>query len=187
MKRYLIAIIFAGLALAVQPTTVRAQTGNSQASPLFPTSISGSTFTFTNEPNTKWFSPSISILAPQFDYHIPAPNLFTKIEDFPTSFNSPFTVKVGATTIGNFLPGQSVDFQALLGSGVSDFSINGINPSVSSIDFPVKLSFVGPLPTANFTITQVGGSTAAPEPGTLLLIGLGIGASKFCKRRNNKA
>jgi hypothetical protein len=185
MKRYFSAIIFAGLAIALQPTTVRAQTGNSQGSPIFPNSTTATSSTFLAAPTNKWFEASVVAPTTGFRYDmITGGSLFTSINDFPTGFSSPFTVKVGITTIGNFLPGQSVDFVALLGGGVTSFSVSGINPATTT--FPVRVSSAGPA-LANFTATSIS-ATAAPEPGTLALIGLGLsmGAGRFYKRRNSR-
>jgi hypothetical protein len=184
MKRYLSAIIFAGLALAVQTTTVRAQTGNSQASPIFPNSTTATSSTFLAAPTNKWFQATVATPTTGFRYQMTSASLFTRIEDFPTGFSSPFTVKVGSTTIGNFLPGQQVDFLALLGGAIPQFDVININPATTT--FPVKVSAAGPTATS-FTVTAIA-ATAAPEPGTLTLIGLGfsMGAGRFCKRRKNK-
>jgi hypothetical protein len=134
-------------------------------------------------PSGKWFDP---VTVPEFRYDMLGSSLFNRIDDLPVGFNSPFTVKVGNTTIGNFLPGQSVDFVALLGGGVTSFSVSGINPGsdpTSITAFPIKLSFN--TPTADFKMTGIPASVAAPEPGTLALIGLGLtmGVGRFSKRR----
>jgi hypothetical protein len=188
MKRYLSAIILVGAALASQTTAVRAQTGNSQASPFFPNSTTATSSTFLNAvssaPNgsaNKWFQATVAVPSTGFRYQMTNSSLFIKINDFPTGFPTPFTVKVGSTTIGAFLPGQSVDFQALLGGGVTQFDIIGINPATTA--FPLAIAFDTPS-SNNFTVTAIG-SVSAPEPGSLALIGLGLsmGAGRFCKRR----
>jgi hypothetical protein len=102
-----------------------------------------------------------------------APNsnsLFTRIAELPSGINSPnipFTVAVGNTVLGLFNAGQSVDFTTLLGGGVREFSITGINPGVdgtNSLAFPVKLDFN--TETADFNMVGLE-TEPVPEPLTV--------------------
>jgi len=138
--------------------------GTRQDSPLMPGA--GSTagnYAFTGVASDQWFDPPAS---PGFTYAMTAGSKFTKISDFPSGFSGPFSVYVGDTLLGQFAPGQSVDFTSFPGGGVSSFSVLDISPfgTDTSLGFPLKLSF--DTPTASFT------QTAVPEPSGVMLLGL---------------
>ncbi len=83
--------------------------------------------------------------------------------------------------LGEFGPGETVDFVSLLGAGVSSFTISGIEPLVDAEDplaFPIALAFN--TPTASFTMTAV-----VPEPGAASLALVGAGA--MLRRRRGQA
>jgi hypothetical protein len=150
------------------------EAGFNQSFPILPNSANTSalSFTFNNVKSDRWFDP---VIVPEYRYEMLNGSLFTRIADFPTGFNSPFTVKTGGITIGAFLPGQSVDFQAILGGGVTSFSISGINPgadATNELGFPLRIAFN--TPTADFKMTGIPAATAAPEPCTLVFVGMGI-------------
>jgi len=72
------------------------------------------------------------------------PSLFTKILGFPSGIDADelFSVLVGGNEIGKFKPNEVVDFVALLGYGVSEFSVIGIDTVIdpkNSLAFPIKL------------------------------------------------
>jgi hypothetical protein len=160
------------------------EAGLNQSFPILPNSTNTNdlSFTFTNVKSGRWFDP---VIVPEYRYTMLGSSLFTRIVDFPTGFNSPFTVKVGTTTIGNFLPGQGVDFNLLLGGGVSSFSVSGINPgadATNGLGFPLQIAFN--TPTADFKMTGIPAGVAAPEPGTLALAGMGVvGFASRLRRR----
>lgn len=118
--------------------------GNSQSNPVLPTTILPSgAFLFLNVSGGLWFDPPMS---PGFRYTMTGDSLFTKILDFPTGIDSDnlFNVFVEDISIGQFSPGQAVDFVALLGHGVKEFTVSGIDPLVDSsnpIAFPIQLDF----------------------------------------------
>jgi hypothetical protein len=72
------------------------------------------------------------------------PSLFTKILGFPSGIDADelFSVLVGDKEIGKFKPNEVVDFVALLGYGVSEFSVTGIDAEIdpkNPLAFPIKL------------------------------------------------
>jgi hypothetical protein len=143
--------------------------GGSQAHPTIPNSTSANGWVkhFVNVPTNNWYDPDV---ANEFDFQMTNSSLFTGIADFPTGFNSPFQVFGPANQfLGTYGPGQSVNFVTLLGGGVSNFKILGINPSVDPNDpgsFAVQLNFN--TSTASFDMTAV------PEPSFAGLAGFGL-------------
>ena len=64
---------------------------------------------------------------------------FTAIDDFPPGFSERFQVHAGGALLGQFGPGERVDFPG----GVGEFTVSGITPAVdgsSPLAFPIKLS-----------------------------------------------
>ncbi len=117
-------------------------------------------------------------------------SLFTQILDFPTGIDNDnlFTVSAGNKILGQFSPSQTVDFVALLGQGVSEFTITGIDPLVdatNSTAFPVKLAFN--TNTADFEMQALEHpqNTSVPEPSSLLgILTFGtFGAGLLLKRQ----
>jgi hypothetical protein len=92
-------------------------------------------FCFPTPPGGGWYDP------PTTDgYRFTALGAkFTSIDDFPPGFAAPFTVSVNGVSLGQFGPGEHVDFPG----GVPQFSLTGITPAVdgsSPLAFPIKLS-----------------------------------------------
>ncbi len=139
----------------------------------------GVDFEFIDVGSDQWFDPP---LTDAYTYEMTGSSLFTDILDFPTGFNNSFNVSVGGTGLGIFGPGQSVDFVSLLGNGVSQFTLSGIDPLVDTEDpaaFPLKLSF--DTATASFTMSS---ASAVPLPATLWLFTSGlIGLIGIAKKR----
>lgn len=131
-----------------------------------------SEFIFVEVPSGAWFDPPTAY---GFEYTMTSDSLFTQILGFPTGFADAFTVSVGGVVLGQFGPGDVVDFEALYGSAVASFTITGIDPLVDPDDplaFPLQLAFDNP--TASFSMTPL---NAVPEPeewGTLLVGMLGM-------------
>lgn len=161
--------------------------GSSETFPLLPTVTEpDGTFIFTDVPSGVWFDPPA---VEGFAYQMLSNSLFTSIVDFPTGFADPFTVAVGDTVLGQFGPGQSVDFAALVGNGVSAFTVSGINPLVEEGDpnaFPIQLAFN--TATASFSMRPLLDTSSEKVPTPALLPGLiGLGATALRKRkRENK-
>lgn len=158
--------------------------GGSQDNPLLPDSNQDGIFTFNGVPTDGWFDPPSvdSFLFTMTDGHT-----FTHILDFPTGFESLFTVTVDGNILGQFGAGQEVDFAAFgFAEGVTAFTVSGIDPLVDAEDpegFPIRLRFNAPF--ASFTMQGLGGNSAAPEPGTIgfLMVGIGALGIAFGRRR----
>lgn len=94
-------------------------------------------------PSGNWFHPNVAY-GYMFNMKEPNDALFTKILDFPTGFDAPFTIDVNGVPLGSFGPGEPVDFVALLGGGVKTFRLTGVSPLTdpeSGTIFPIKLEF----------------------------------------------
>ena len=92
-------------------------------------------FCFPTPPGGGWYDPPTTV-----GYRFTALDAkFTSIADFPPGFAAPFTVSVNGVSLGQFGPGQHVDFPG----GVPQFTLTGITPAVdgsSPLAFPIKLS-----------------------------------------------
>jgi hypothetical protein len=144
--------------------------GSSQRNPLLPDNFEDGWHSFNNLANRLWFDPptaagftfkigdaatnggsggtgdgcivdkSLIALTP----NPTEPSLFTKILGFPSGVDADklFSVLVGDKEIGKFKPNEVVDFVALLGYGVSEFSVTGIDAIIDQknpLAFPIKL------------------------------------------------
>lgn len=135
--------------------------GTWQDRPILPTSSSRRHFEFNSVASGQWFDPP---LVSELRYAATNGTLFSQIAEFPTGFLT-MTLSVDGNVLGTFNGGQSFDFQAFFGGGVSEFTISGINPLVDVEDplgFPLKLAFT--TPTGSFTMTAI------PEPATHMLL-----------------
>ncbi|MEG3875338.1 DUF3466 family protein [Microcoleus sp. Z1_B5] len=132
--------------------------GSSQRNPLLPNIIENNWYKFDNVLNRMWYDPPT---AAGFTFKIgnngasssgeiiggtipQEPSLFTKILSLPSGIDADelFSVLVGGKEIGKFKPNEVVDFVALLGYGVSDFSVTGIDAAIdpkNPLAFPIKL------------------------------------------------
>jgi hypothetical protein len=98
--------------------------GTTQQNPIFPNAREGGWQVFRDVPSCRWYDPTTSY---GFEFQALDDTLFTEILDFPTLPDNQFTVSVGDTVVGSYGPGQSLDFVSLLGQGVSNFKITGID------------------------------------------------------------
>jgi hypothetical protein len=148
--------------------------GSTAINPLLPTASAQGPFGFLGAWSGAWVDPP---MASGYRYVMSGTSVFTKIQGFPGGFG-PLTVSVDGQVIASDLgPGDSVDFAGILGHGVSEFTVNGIDPQVDAADataFPLELSFDSS--TADFQMIAV------PEPATLSLLALG-GLAVLRRRR----
>ena len=167
-------------------------TGASQFSPFLPIVFVPGFFTFNNVRSGWWVDPPI---AEGFEYEMIPRNVpigltsrvfpgitgqdvasdavFTKISGFPEAVDQDdrFTVAVEGKVLGEFSPGDTVDFSdyqealgdlLINGEGVKKFTISAINPGVDSADpeaFPLRLEFN--TPTASFEMRAIETQQAA--------------------------
>lgn len=154
--------------------------GESELSPILPTSNLGGSFQFEGE-SGQWFDPPAT---DGFAFNTTDGSFFTEILGLPTGFAAPFTVRVGSTELGKFAPGDTVDFSAFPGGGVSQFFVEGISPAVDAEDslaFPIQLGFNRSF--AAFNMTPL---SSVPEPSTYMLALLGGLVVAACSRRKSK-
>ncbi|MDY6804376.1 MAG: hypothetical protein SXA11_11285 [Cyanobacteriota bacterium] len=163
------------------------EAGDSQFNPLLPDFTVGSLYKFRDEHRYKWFDPPSAY---GFKYTMVEDSLFTSILNFPTGFDNPFTVVVGDTILGEFSPGESVDFVDLLGGGVKEFLVTGldVDPADPTV-FPIQLDFN--TETASFDMLALVNKDSedpakTPEPGSVfgLLVFGAIASSTVRKRRH---
>lgn len=117
-----------------------------------------------------WVDPPA---ASGFVYEMTNSALFTGVVDFPAGFGTALEVSVGASSLGTFGPGDSVDFSGFPGGGVAQFVLSGIEPSTgveSAEAFPLNISFdSGP---ATFTMTSIPESPSLPGLGGAAIVAL---------------
>jgi len=157
--------------------------GVSPTNPILPSSCSAITtvicYRFAAAPSGYWFDPAT---ASGYTYQMTGGSLFTEILDFPTGFLQPFEVTApGCTIPGVFQPGQSVDFVALCGHGVSMFTVTGIDPAFDPADpgaFPIELAFS--TATADFNAEPI--NSSVPEPAALGIVMTGLSGIGLVRR-----
>ncbi|AFY83343.1 hypothetical protein [Oscillatoria acuminata] len=127
--------------------------GSSENNPVLPGGMEDGAFSFVGVATGAWFDPPV---AEGFRYTMTSDSLFTEIQDFPTGFPTPFTVSVNGQELGEFGPGDSVDFTQFPGGGVKEFTITGLTPLVdpeNPVAFPLKVGF--DTETADFTMAAI--------------------------------
>ncbi|MFP4123428.1 MAG: choice-of-anchor tandem repeat NxxGxxAF-containing protein [Coleofasciculus sp.] len=153
---------------------------DSQFNPLLPDSTLDGVFRFIDVIGGKWYDPPSAY---GFHYEMTGDSLFTSILNFPVGFENPFTVSVGDTNLGEFLPGDSIDFVSLLGNGVSEFTITGLDVDPTNpTAFPIKLDF--DTDTASFDMHALieEDSQNVPEPVSVFSL-LTFGSAVVLLRR----
>lgn len=163
--------------------------GLTQQNPILPTSVQNGWQTFSKVPGCRWYDPYTTY---GFEFQSLEDTLFTEILDFPVGEDTEFAVTVGNVLLGTFGPGSSVDFVSLLGHGVSNFKITGINSlfgSTAETAFPIQLAFNEREGSFKMRAISADDAENVPEPttvlGTLLAVG-GLGTIKKLKNRKNK-
>ncbi len=166
--------------------------GTTQSSALKPQVVTPGanvpTYLFTGLPLQMWFDPPTSseytftMVPDDLLFIDPADTLFNdetlfdQILGFPAGLDDLLTVSVGGTELGQFGPGDTLDFVSLLGAGVPEFTVSGISPEAvaGNLDpgFALQLEFN--TPTASFTMSPAPLETEVPEPGQITLLALGV-------------
>ncbi len=148
--------------------------GSSQQNPIMPNITLPNRWEFTDVPRRRWSDPPTAY---GFRYEMTSDSVFTQILDFPTGFTKPFTVLVKDVILGKFTVGNNVNFgnystllgNLLIGNGVKEFSVTGLNVDPSNpAAFPIKLDFN--TETANFNMHAIVNeeAEAVPEPSVML-------------------
>ncbi|MEG4074506.1 PEP-CTERM sorting domain-containing protein [Microcoleus sp. Pol14C2] len=149
--------------------------GSSQQNPIMPNVSLPGLWSFFDVPTDRHIDPPTAY---GFRYEMTSDSLFTQILDFPTGFNTPFTVLVKDILLGEFTVGNSVNFSnysTLLGnllvggSGVKEFSVTGLNVDPTNpAAFPIKLAFNTPKANLNMHAMLNEEAEAVPEPSVML-------------------
>lgn len=170
--------------------------GSSQRNPVLPDNFEDGWHIFNNVLNRLWFDPptsagfafkigedavvsrgggrgdgSIVESSPiAVNPHPNEPSLFTKILGLPSGIDADelFSVIVGGQEIGKFRPNEVVDFVALLGYGVSEFNVTGIDALIdptNPLAFPIKLE--SNHDKFSFKMRAIDGAEAVPEPSEI--------------------
>ena len=114
--------------------------------------------------------------------------LFAKILNFPIGIDSDDLFHGWQHRLRRIWVGDTVDFTALLGSGVSSFKMIGIDPLIDGGDpmaFPLQLDF--DTVTASFTMVALTADSATTTDSSIFL-GLGslaLMGGIFLKRKGN--
>jgi hypothetical protein len=149
----------------------RPRPGGTQQTPILPNEIQGGWQIFRNVPGCRWYDPHTPY---GFEFQTLEDTLFTEILDFPVGLDNRFTVSVGDNILGEFSPGDSVDFVALLGAGVSNFKITGIDALIGDTEetaFPIQLAFnhqTGSFKMRPFSKEETPTPQSVPEPGSIV-------------------
>ncbi|MEG4506243.1 PEP-CTERM sorting domain-containing protein [Microcoleus sp. F6_B4] len=156
--------------------------GSSQRNPVLPDNFEDGWHIFNNALNRLWFDPPTSAgfafkigevggsSSIAFNPKPTEPSLFTKILSLPSGIDADelFSVVVGGQEIGKFKPNEVVDFVALLGYGVSEFSVLGIDAAIDQtnpVAFPIKLE--SNRDKFSFKMRALDGAEAVPEPSEI--------------------
>jgi hypothetical protein len=143
--------------------------GLTQQNPILPNSIQNGWQVFNKVPGCRWFDPPTTY---GFEFQSLEDTLFTEILDFPAGDDQEFTVAVGDSILGNFSPGDKLDFVSLLGYPVDNFRITGIDSlfgETAETAFPIQLAFQER--EGSFKMRQISKPIDAepvPEPGSIL-------------------
>lgn len=158
--------------------------GSSQWNPILPNRTEREWFIFDNVRSNLFIDPPTTY---GFQYVMTSESWFTQILNFPIGIDGDnlFGVSVGNTKIGQFGPGDSVNFIDLLGGGVSEFTITGIDSLIdpdSPTAFPVQLAYSTETASLKMRALEEPKSTSVPEPTSVLgILAIGSGLLLKCK------
>jgi hypothetical protein len=155
--------------------------GTSPADPILPFVPAPGAFEFPAPLPRRWYDPPF---VSGFEYELLGGGLFTAVGAPPPvlGFGS-VDIEVGGSVIGSLLPGEVYTF----GTPVASFKLLGIAPLLDAADpgfstaFPTYLDFSG-----SASLLKMTGITVAapiPEPGSMLLLGLGAVSLIVLQRR----
>lgn len=154
---------------------IPAEPGSSQQNPIMPNVTLPGLWSFFDVPTDRHIDPPTAY---GFRYEMTSDSLFTQIRDFPTGFNTPFTVLVKDILLGEFTVGNSVNFSnyskllgnlLIGGSGVKEFSVTGLNVDPTNpAAFPIKLAFNTAKANLNMHALLKEEAEAVPEPSVML-------------------
>lgn len=157
--------------------------GSSQQNPIMPNVTLPNRWEFTNIPRRTWSDPPTAY---GFRYEMTSDSVFTQILDFPTGFTKPFTVLVKDIILGEFTAENNVNFgnystllgNLLIGNGVKEFSVTGLNADPSNPGaFPLQLDFN--TETANFNMHALLKEESQPVPEPSEIGGIVTSAAFF--------
>jgi hypothetical protein len=121
-------------------------------------------FIFTQRLRQRSFDPPV---AQGFDFTATGTAKFAEIMSFPSTAGSAFQVIAEGSDLGTFGATNSVNFLTLVGHGVTNFQVKGIQPFVNATNptaFPIMLDFTQT--TADFTTTPILAPDLQLEPQT---------------------
>jgi probable HAF family extracellular repeat protein len=177
--------------------------GSSQRNPLLPDKFEDGWHIFNNVLNRLWFDPPTSAgfafkigedsVGPSpiaLNPNPTEPSLFNKILSLPSGIDADelFSVIVGGQEIGKFRPNEVVDFVALLGYGVSEFQVTGIDAPIdpkNPLAFPIKLE--SNRDKFSFKMRAMDSAEAVPEPSEIggIVTAAAIFGGLLWKRKRN--
>jgi hypothetical protein len=159
-----------------------------QQNALMPTQVIDGVRIFENAPSGAWFDPPAN---QGFQFTAQGGSLFTGISGFPCAIlpdepraiqTSAFNVLVKDSTgnyqiMGQYFPGQSVDFTQLPGGGVSEFLITGISSGWRTYppeNDPLAFALLLNQETANIAYRKITDTSNLPVPAITVIPSDGV-------------
>jgi hypothetical protein len=145
------------------------------------------TYTFVNPPPRLWFDPPY---AKEYEYVLYGGATFTEVAAPPAGFG--YGILTFMSSLGSFAmtPGVVYDLVGLGFGGLDKFTITGL--SATAIDFkspgfasafPVFLDWTGPVTKLEVNVIPFPPDGAVPEPSTYMMLGAGIAALAWMRKR----